>query len=156
VNLGFGNNTVKPCQKSDLNGMAVHAEVDNTTVVKANWDCATDNCFGCFFRVNNVGIDNCHEHKDNIRITFTRTIEEVKIDEERIAAITDENLIYMAVGSALILVTMLFIVAILIYRHKNDLKSKLTWTKLDMDFSGKAKNFIRRLKEIVAKHFGLR
>ena len=85
------------------------------------------NCYGCFFRNISGGIDNCIDHNEKIKIIFTKTIPKFKpipINSEGYV-ISDENLIYMGIGVALVLVSVIMVLAAIIHKKKDHIKGKL-------------------------------
>ena len=85
---------------------------------RAHWEC-DDYCYGCKFRLSNVGLSNCHDYRSDIKVIFTRSIEEIKT--EKTLSQTNSRIIYMSVGCAMFA---LIVVAIVMYYKK-----KLTQNK---------------------------
>lgn len=149
VSLGYGNQTDK-CLKNEKDTYVRH-ERTGDMITRADWDCA-DNCFACFFRLNNVGIDNCHEYKENIRIVFTKSIQE--ITKEPLDTINSQD-IYLAVGSALVVASLVAIVGLaLVYKkyYKNFKKPKMSCANLSVRMCDLKSGLVN----VVSKHVGFR
>ena len=117
-------------------------------------DCETESCYGCFYRLANVGLETCHNHKDKMQVLFTKTIPELKSEIQPFQ--NDQNQsTYLAIGLAAILVTLILILTLILVRFKSKIKEKLDF-KLDLDFKGRFDNGQKKCKKILAKHFGLR
>ena len=85
-------------------------------VGRAHWDCE-DYCYGCKFRLSNVGLSNCHQHRHGIRVMFTQTIDEItSVDVP--GPITNQNTIYISIGCSVVVITILVFVITFVY-HKN-------------------------------------
>ena len=117
-------------------------------------DCETESCYGCFYRLANVGLETCHNHKDKMQVLFTKTIPELKSEIQPFQ--NDQNQsTYLAIGLAAILVTLILILTLILVRFKSKIKEKLDF-KLDLDFKGRFDNGQKKCKKILTKHFGLR
>ena len=118
--LGYGQNN--RCIKTST-GRFIRNRIDiNETsgiiVGRAHWECE-DYCYGCKFRLSNVGLSNCHDYRSDIKVIFTRSIDEIKTEE----ALSHSNfkIIYMSVGCV---VLALIIVASFVYYKKTQTQNK--------------------------------
>ena len=97
-------------------------------------DCQSENCYGCFFRLNDVGIDNCIDYKDSIKIAITKSIP-IPIPK-RTRLINDNHMLYIGIGSGFIIVSIVLIFGLIIYKKKHVIKSKLQ-VKINLDIQGR-------------------
>ena len=132
TNLGPGYHTSRCRQTSK--GQQVRNQVIENFVNRAHWDCAQD-CFDCGFRLSNVGIDNCHDHRPNVKVIFTRTIEDnlPEISDKSERFLSDYAIIGGSVGTAIVV---LFSVALAIKMNMERLKAtSKKFKEIDLSFS---------------------
>ena len=166
INLGTGLPTKyvigSTCQISrNGNAMDLLMNSKQTFVEKANWQCYSANkCYGCFYRLNNTGIDNCVDYRKNLKIVFTKTIHEFKPKSTKgsLFSLSENNMIYMGIGLAFILVTVILFVAFFIHKQKEKIKEKIvnSWNQRGRDFKSQMEACKEQMKFFFKKNLGNR
>ena len=164
INLGTGLPTKyvigSTCQISrNGNAMDLLMNSKQTFVEKANWQCYSANkCYGCFYRLNNTGIDNCVDYRKNLKIVFTKTIHEFKPKSTKgsLFSLSENNMIYMGIGLAFVLVTVILFVAFFIHKQKEKIKEKIvnSWNQRGRDFKSQMESCKEKMKKLFKKKFG--
>ena len=133
--VGFGN--TNRCIKTSAgafirNRIDVNESSNAIVIGRAHWQC-DDYCYGCKFRLSNVGLSNCHDYRRDIKVIFTQTINEIKSDEN-VSSISNKSTIYMSIGlSALVTVIMVIALALAYKKNKTRMQEKnFTLTKPTM------------------------
>ncbi len=92
-----------------------------------------------------------------------RTIDEVVEDDPSLikAVMSEENMIYMAVGTSLILVSLVILIVLIIYHKKSGIKAKLAATLIHrksdrIDMKGRFRSLVDKAKTTWSEHAGIR
>ena len=128
-------------------------ETSGIIVGRAHWEC-DDYCYGCKFRLSSIGLSNCHDYRSDIKVIFTRSIEEIKTEET--LSQTNSRIIYMSVGCAMFA---LIVVAIVMYYKKKVSQNKSEQNSIIpkvSDVQESAKAYGQKITNCIAKNTGLR
>ena len=116
INLGIEK--TDKCVKTST-GQYIRNRIDsyktnNTLVIRrAHWECIED-CYECQFKLSNVGLSNCHDYRHNIKVIFTRTIDEIQL-ENLTWTLTEQSTIYVSIGCSLVFAAIFGVVTMLVY-----------------------------------------
>ena len=153
--VGFGRNN--RCIKTSTGGYIRNRidinETSGIIVGRAHWEC-DEYCYGCKFRLSNIGLSNCHDYRSDIKVIFTRSIEEIKT--EKTLSQTNSRIIYMSVGCAMFALIM---VAIVMYYKKKVSQNKSEQNSIIpkvSDVQESAKAYGQKITNCIAKNTGLR
>ena len=126
-------------------------------VGRAHWGCE-DYCYGCKYRLSNVGLSNCHEYRQSIKVIFTQTIEEIRPGAFADSQINQSTL-YISIGCSLGLISFLaLVIGFAYHKTKESLKNKtVTFKKPQMsDVTDYLNKFRNKALELIYKNAGVR
>ncbi len=108
-------------------GDYANMEIENETLIQANWDC-NDRCFGCEFRVGNVNFSTCHFFQEGIKMEFTTSVFKLpEVDVDKCLNEKRESLqnvaMYVAIGCAVAL-TILVVGIVAVWTNKPKRRKK--------------------------------
>ena len=128
-------------------------ETSGIIVGRAHWEC-DDYCYGCKLRLSSIGLSNCHDYRSDIKVIFTRSIEEIKTEET--LSQTNSRIIYMSVGCAMFA---LIVVAIVMYYKKKVSQNKSEQNSIIpkvSDVQESAKAYGQKMTKCITNNIGLR
>ena len=92
-------------------------KTNNTIVIgRAHWEC-DDYCYGCKFRLSNVGLSNCHDYQESFKVMFTQSIAEIN-SKQSSTSISNKTTIYISIGCSTV-VALVLVLAIALAYQKN-------------------------------------
>ena len=153
--VGFGRNNrcIKTSTGKYIRNRIDINETSGLIVGRAHWEC-DDYCYGCKFRLSNIGLSNCHDYRSDIKIIFTRSIEEIKTGVT--ASLKGHKIIYILVGISVVVV--IFVAMALFYKKKQS-ENKVQRQNIIPSVSNVQDSVIEYRKKIsnfVVKNIGFR
>ena len=97
-------------------------------------DCKSENCYGCFYRLEDIGISNCLDYGSDVKITITKTKTIGKVTNKEYFISEDNKWLYAGIVCAIIFVTIITITGLIIFKKKQEIKSKLKMNLSTVDF----------------------
>ena len=117
--LGDTNRCIKTSTGAYIRNRIDLDTINNSMVIgRAHWEC-DDYCYGCKFRLSNIGVSNCHNYRNYIKVMFTQTIEEIKPEDIRTSE--SKTTVYISVGCSTC-VALILLVGIGVVYYKNKMR----------------------------------
>ena len=117
--LGDTNRCIKTSTGAYIRNRIDLDTINNSMVIgRAHWEC-DDYCYGCKFRLSNIGLSNCHNYRNYMKVMFTQTIEEIKPEDIRTSE--SKTTVYISVGCSTC-VALILLVGIGVVYYKNKMR----------------------------------
>jgi hypothetical protein len=117
--LGDTNRCIKTSTGAYIRNRIDLNTINNSMVIgRAHWEC-DDYCYGCKFRLSNIGLSNCHDYRNYMKVMFTQTIEEIKTED--ITTLESKTTVYISVGCATCIAVILLVGMVLAF-YKNKMR----------------------------------
>ena len=124
---------------------------------RAHWGCE-EYCYGCKFRISNLGISNCHDYRHHTKVIITQTIPLIN-SGKLTGNFNSANSKYIYVGCSVLTAALLIVLtAIAYYKNKNRIKDSGNAVKnLKMsDLGDKLISYKDKVLEFAGQNGGIR